>query len=77
MNIPSQKIIFPRMSLPFRNRVRLSITNGNCAICIIRRYPLTFWKITAMTSSCTQAESKKVSSVAELRDNLNVDMDAW
>jgi len=37
MKIPSQKIMFPSVSRPLRNLVRLSMTSGSCIICIVRR----------------------------------------
>ena len=66
---------YPRTSFPFRNLVLVSIINGNCSICKASKYPLTFPKMTAITSSCTHALRRNVSKVAAERERRRVVME--
>jgi hypothetical protein len=77
VKIPTQKTTFPNTFLPLIHLVLANPTRGNCIICIAIKYPLSFLKIHHITSSCTQALRRNVTSVAVWRDSLKVLMEEW
>jgi hypothetical protein len=71
------EITYPKTSFPFKNLVLDSMTKGSCNICNANKYPLTLPKMTAITSSCTQALRKNVRRVAVDRESRRVVIDEW
>lgn len=70
LNNPNQKNKFPAAGYFLKIGKLPNQIIGICAICIKNKYNLIFWVTTAMTNSCTKAESKKVTNAAWNFENL-------
>lgn len=75
--MPTQKIMLPRVRRPRSQGVRLRRTSGNWHICMINRYPRSFRKMHAMTSSWTHADKKNVMRVAVSRRTRIAEIELW
>jgi len=62
--IETQKQILLNTFLPLTYFVRCNMTIGNCIICARKPYPLSFFVMQLMTSSCPKALMRKVMRVA-------------